>query len=106
VHGRADEVFHYQSGDLHPHIIRSVMIRSPEVADYQVRQTRAGIEADIVAVGGAGSETLRLRLAEALAHSGLRQPDVTVRVTGDLARNPDTGKLRRFIPLAQMARSG
>ena len=104
VHGRADEVFHYQSGDLHPHVIRSVMVRSPEVADFQVRQTRAGIEADIVAAGGVSSEALRRRLAEALAHSGLVQPDVTVRVTGDLARNPDTGKLRRFVPLAQMAR--
>ena len=49
AHGRADEVFHYQAGDLHPHVIRSVMLRSPEVADYQVRQTRTGIEADIIA---------------------------------------------------------
>ncbi len=104
VHGRADEVFHYQAGDLHPHVVRSVMLRFPEVADYQVRQTRAGIEADIVAAGGVSSEALRRRLAEALAHSGLVQPDVTVRVTGDLARNPDSGKLRRFVPLAQMAR--
>jgi hypothetical protein len=45
----------------------------------------------------------RSRLALALAHGGLSQPDVTVRLTGDLARNPDTGKLRRFVPLAQMA---
>jgi phenylacetate-CoA ligase len=51
VQGRADEVFHYQAGDLHPHVIRSVMLRSPEVADYQVRQTRTGIEADIIAAG-------------------------------------------------------
>jgi phenylacetate-CoA ligase len=104
AHGRADEVFHYQAGDLHPHIIRSVMLRSPEVADYQVRQTRTGIEADIIAVsGGASTEALRRRLAEALAHGGLSQPDVTVRIAGDLARNADSGKLRRFIPLARVA---
>jgi len=104
VQGRADEVFHYQAGDLHPHIVRSVMVQSPEVTDYQVRQTRTGIEAQIVAAGSAGPEDLRQRLAEALARGGLSQPDVTVRVVGDLARNADSGKLRRFIPLAQTAR--
>jgi phenylacetate-coenzyme A ligase PaaK-like adenylate-forming protein len=104
VHGRADEVFHYQAGDLHPHVIRSVMIRSPEVADYQVRQTRTGIEADIIAgSGGASTEALRRQLAAALAHSGLSQPDVTVRVTGDLARNVGSGKLQRFVPLSRVA---
>jgi phenylacetate-coenzyme A ligase PaaK-like adenylate-forming protein len=104
VQGRADEVFHYQAGDLHPHVVRSVMVQSPEVTDYQVRQTRTGIEAQIVAAGSAGPEDLRQRLAEALARGGLSQPDVTVRVVGDLARNADSGKLRRFIPLAQTAR--
>jgi phenylacetate-coenzyme A ligase PaaK-like adenylate-forming protein len=104
VQGRADEVFHYQAGDLHPHVIRSVMVRSPEVADYQVRQTRTGIEADVIAAsGGASTEALRRRLAEALAHSGLSRPDVTVRVTGDLARNAGSGKLRRFVPLSRVA---
>ena len=104
AHGRADEVFHYQAGDLHPHVIRSVMLRSPEVADYQIRQTRTGIEADIIAAsGGASTEALRRRLAEALAHGGLSQPDVTVRLAGDLARNADSGKLRRFIPLSRVA---
>ena len=106
VNGRADDVFHYQAGDLHPHVIRSVMLRFPEVADYQVRQTRTGIEANIVAAGGVSSETLRRRLAEALAHSGLGQPDVAVRVTGDLARNPGSDKLRRFVPLAPLAPNG
>jgi phenylacetate-coenzyme A ligase PaaK-like adenylate-forming protein len=106
VQGRADEVFHYQAGDLHPHVIRSIMLRSPEVADYQVRQTGTGIEADIIAAGGASTEALRRRLAEALARSGLSQPDVTVRLAGDLAVNPGSGKLRRFIPLAQMVPNG
>jgi phenylacetate-CoA ligase len=104
VQGRADEVFHYQGGDLHPHVIRSVMVRSPEVADYQVRQIRTGIEADVIAAaGGASTEALRRQLAEALAHSGLSRPDVTVRVTGDLARNAGSGKLRRFVPLSRVA---
>jgi phenylacetate-CoA ligase len=103
VHGRADEVFHYQAGDLHPHVIRSVMLRSPEVADYQVRQTRTGIEADIIAAGSASPEALRRRLAEALARGGLSQPDVTVRIAADLPRCAGSGKLRRFVPLSRVA---
>lgn len=104
VQGRADEVFHYQAGDLHPHVIRSVMVRSPEVADYQVRQTRGGIEADIIAAsGGASTEALRRQLVEALAHGGLSQPDVTVRIAGDLPRCAGSGKRRRFIPLSRVA---
>jgi phenylacetate-coenzyme A ligase PaaK-like adenylate-forming protein len=103
VHGRADEVFHYQAGDLHPHVIRSVMLRSPEVADYQVRQTRTGIEADIIAAGSASPDALRRRLAEALARGGLSQPDVTVRIAGDLPRCAGSGKLRRFVPLSRVA---
>jgi phenylacetate-CoA ligase len=105
VQGRADEVFHYQASVLHPHVIRSVMLRSPEVTDYQVRQTRTGIEADVVAAGRASAEALRHRLAEALVRGGLSRPDVTVRITGELARNRDSGKLRRFVPLAPLART-
>jgi phenylacetate-CoA ligase len=104
VRGRPDEVFHYEAGDLHPHVISSVMLRFPEVADYQVRQTRTGIEADIIAAGRASPEALRRQLAEALARGGLSRPDVTVRITGDLTRNRDSGKLRRFIPLNPVAR--
>ncbi len=104
VQGRADEVFHYQAGDLHPHVIRSVMVRSPDVADYQVRQTQGGIEADIIAAsGGAGTEVLRRQLVEALARGGLSQPDVTVRIAGDLPRCAGSGKRRRFIPLSRVA---
>src|SRR5215472_14475940 len=104
AHGRADEVFHYQVGDLHPHVIRSVMLRSPEVTDYQVAQTPTGIEADIIAAsGGASTGALRRELADALAHGGLGQLDVTVRLAGDLPRCAGSGKLRRFIPLSRVA---
>jgi phenylacetate-coenzyme A ligase PaaK-like adenylate-forming protein len=104
VQGRADEVFHYRGGDLHPHVIRSVMLRSPEVTDYQIAQTPTGIKADIIAAsGGASTEALRRRLADALAHGGLGQLDVTVRIAGDLPRCAGSGKLRRFIPLSRSA---
>ena len=48
VQGRNDEILHYDTADIHPIGIRSVMVKTPEVIDYQVRQTRCGI--DLIAV--------------------------------------------------------
>jgi phenylacetate-CoA ligase len=39
VRGRADEALHYPDVDIHPHIVRSVLVMSPEILDYRVRQT-------------------------------------------------------------------
>jgi phenylacetate-CoA ligase len=99
VSGRADEVLHYRRVDVHPHVIRSVMLRSAEVVDYQVRQTAHGIQVDAIAAGTASTQALSGRLAEALAHAGLSQPDVSLRIVDDLRRHQQTGKLRRFLPL-------
>jgi phenylacetate-CoA ligase len=99
VRGRADKVLHYQTVDIHPHVIRSVMLQSTEIIDYQARQTAHGIQVDATAAGTANTQALRGRLAEALAHAGLSQPDVSVRIVDDLQRHQQTGKLRRFLPL-------
>jgi hypothetical protein len=79
--------------------VRSVLVRSPEILDYQVRQTPAGIELRALAVGSVDTGSLAGSLAEALATAGLRDPTVTVRIVDHLQRNPETGKLRRFMPL-------
>ena len=99
VQGRADEVLHYQTVDVHPHVIRSVMLRCAEVVDYQVRQRAHGIEVDAIVAGTATTQALSTRLAEALAHAGLSHPQVSVRIVDDLQRHQQTGKLRRFLPL-------
>src|SRR6266511_183992 len=99
VHGRADEVLHYQGVVVHPHVIRSVLVTSPQILDYQVRQTPHGIKVDAIAAGTADTEVPSARLAEALAHAGLSQPEVSIRIVNDLQRHHQTGKLRRFLPL-------
>ncbi|HWM59527.1 MAG TPA: hypothetical protein VNO83_16990 [Pseudonocardia sp.] len=43
--------------------------------------------------------TLHDQLTAALTHAGLPAPKVTVRVAANLERHPQTGKLRRFVPL-------
>jgi len=99
VRGRTDEVLHYERIDIHPHVVRSVMVRTPDVLDYRVRQIPRGIEVEALAVVPVDSDRLAERLAAALAEAGLDHPDVSVRIVDRLERIPDTGKLRRFLPL-------
>ena len=37
-------MLHYDTIDVHPIVIRSVMVKTPHVIDYQVSQTRSGID--------------------------------------------------------------
>jgi phenylacetate-CoA ligase len=99
VHGRADDIFHYGPVTVHPLVVRSVLVQTPDVLEYQVRQTPTGIDVTAVAGPGLDRADLRNRLALALDASGLPRPQVSVQVAADLERHPDTGKLRRFVPL-------
>ncbi|HET6687122.1 MAG TPA: hypothetical protein VFH02_11415 [Jiangellaceae bacterium] len=99
VQGRTEEVLHYDEIDIHPLAVRSVMVKTQEVVDYQVRQTPRGVEVDAVTAGTANVERLTGLLAHALTDAGLSEPDVTVRIVDSLQRHHETGKLRRFVPV-------
>jgi phenylacetate-coenzyme A ligase PaaK-like adenylate-forming protein len=99
VRGRADEVLRYQGVDIHPLVVRSVMVKSPAILDYQVRQTLRGVDVDAVAVAAVDGDDLADHLAQALMAAGLRDPAVSVRIVDRLNRHPETGKLSRFVPL-------
>jgi len=98
VEGRSDEILRYPTADVHPLVLRSVLLASPEVTDYQVRQTPCGVAVAVQSDRLADPDALRRRLRSALARAGLRDPDVSVRPVPALPRDPETGKLRRFIP--------
>jgi phenylacetate-coenzyme A ligase PaaK-like adenylate-forming protein len=97
VEGRADEVLRFGKVEIHPFVIRSVLVKTPEVSDYQVRQTARGIQVTAQAEVALETESLRRRLISSLASAGLRDPEVEVRAVPVLERHEDTGKLRRFI---------
>src|SRR4029077_13837983 len=48
VDGRSDDLLRYGGIDVHPLVIRAVMVKVPEIVDYQVLQTRRGV--DVVAL--------------------------------------------------------
>jgi phenylacetate-CoA ligase len=99
VQGRCDDMLRYRDADVHPVAIRSELVRTPEVLDYQVRQTADGIDVDVLPAGDLDAEDLRDRLEDALATAGLPQPRVGVRAVAGLGRDARTGKLARFVSL-------
>jgi phenylacetate-CoA ligase len=98
VEGRADEILHYGHADIHPLVLRSVLLTQPDVLDYQVRQTPGGAAVQVLLQREADLALLRDQLRTALAQAGLANPDVTVEAVAALPRHPETGKLRRVIP--------
>ena len=98
VEGRADDMFNYGELTIDPLVIRTVMVRTPAALEYQVRQTDRGIDIAIIAQGELDRVTLASSLERSLRNSGLREPRVRVHEVADIARHPETGKARRFIP--------
>ena len=98
MQGRLDDVFTYPDGQVvHPHVFASLLRREPGIVEYQVRQTRAGAEVQVVGVP-ADPAALGRALAAELVRLGLPAPAVEVSQVDALERQ-DTGKVRRFRPL-------
>ncbi len=97
VKGRADETFRYGTVTIDPLVIRTVMVKTSGVIEYQVRQTDHGIDAAVVADGTLDHAALASSLQRSLHTAGLREPHVQVHQVAGIARHPQTGKTRRFI---------
>jgi phenylacetate-coenzyme A ligase PaaK-like adenylate-forming protein len=101
IQGRADDIFGYRDADIHPHVFRSVLGRRPQILEYQVRQTPLGAEVDVCLTGELEVEDLRGELERDLTVAGLPDARVEVCVRSEwLDRSADTGKFKRFVPLA------
>jgi phenylacetate-CoA ligase len=98
VEGRADDILHYGHTDVHPLVLRSVLLAHPGVLDYQVWQTSCGAMVHVLLERDTDLTVLRDQLHQALARAGLADPEVTVHAVAALPRHPETGKLRRVIP--------
>lgn len=100
--GRSDQVFRYGSAEVHPAALRAVLGTTSDVLDYQVRQTRDGLDVAVVPLGGdAGPDDAELgrRLGAVLASAGLADGAVRVRTVATTPADELSGKARRFVPL-------
>ena len=97
--GRADDTFRYGSVEVHPLAIRTVMVKSPPVREYEVRQTESGAEVAVVLDRELDRTALAAAIEESLRNAGVPGPRVTVRVVDHIPRHAQTGKAKRFISL-------
>jgi phenylacetate-coenzyme A ligase PaaK-like adenylate-forming protein len=99
VAGRLDDLFEYGNVIVHPLVMRSVLVKTPGITEYQVRQTTRGIDVSLVASADVRPEAVSKRLTAALGAAGLDSPAVSTRIVAQLDRSALTGKFRRFVPL-------
>lgn len=100
VVGRSDDVLRYPGADVHPVVLRSILLTHPGVVDYAVTQTPRGVSVLVLVdcEHGVALPHLRESLRTGLRRAGLADPEVNVDAVTSLPRHPETGKLRRVIP--------
>ena len=96
--GRLKESFRIRRGRPPRRREQGRLMREPDLIEFQVRQTRTGIDVAVRASGPLDVVRLRSDLRETLVRSGIGDPDVTVWPADHLDR-VWSGKLRRFVPL-------
>lgn len=97
VAGRSDDILRYPGADVHPVVLRSVLLTHPGVVDYVVTQTPRGVAVLALTERDVDLPRLRADLRAALSRTGLADPEVHVDAVDSLPRHPETGKLRRVI---------
>jgi phenylacetate-CoA ligase len=100
VEGRAADVLHFDGLDVHPHVITTRLANAAVVVDYQIRQVRGGLVVDVVAPSGLDAPGLAADIRRGLGAVGVVDADVMVHPVPSLPRDPRTGKLALFVPLA------
>ena len=97
--GRPEFDFNYEGGVFVHHLIFiTTLLLQESVREYQVRQTENGADITLVCTGEVDHEQLTTELIEKLESLGLQNPVVTTQEVDAIAY-PDSGKLRRFLPL-------
>ena len=98
VEGRSDDIFRYGTTIVHPFALTTALLRAGQVREYQVRQTARGADITVVADAGLDEAALTAAVEQSLRQAGVRQPYVTINHAEAIARDPRTGKAKRFLP--------
>ena len=105
IDGRADDAFRYGATSVHPSALATALLRTAQVREYQVRQTARGADITVVADASLDDAALAAAVEQSLSQAGVTEPRVTISHAGAIARDPRTGKVRRFIALGSRGRS-
>lgn len=97
VEGRADDMVHIGGVTVHPLTIRSAMLRTPTISEYQVHLDDGNLTVLVVPTGPLEIDQIRHDIATALAGAGAHPPAIDVRIVNRISRDQRTGKAKRFI---------
>jgi phenylacetate-CoA ligase len=99
VEGRSDDLFRYAEASVHPFVLGAVLLSTPAIREFQVRQTERGADVAAVIDGDLDQAAVTAALEQSLRQAGLPGPQVRIRRVETLDRDAMTGKARRFMPL-------
>jgi phenylacetate-coenzyme A ligase PaaK-like adenylate-forming protein len=105
VDGRVEQVFTYSGGvSVNPEVFDAPLDAVPAVLESQVLQTSRGATIRVRATADANLAPVQAALESSLRRFGVADPMVRIERVADLQRSGATGKLNRFVALAQPLR--
>ncbi|MDX2346513.1 MAG: hypothetical protein QNK11_06565 [Legionella sp.] len=103
IAGRNDDWFVYPNQDnqieIPPMTFWDILGREVLISEYQVEQTLEGAEVRVISYEGLNFNLIQEKLVRSLQKLGLLHPVISIKQVKEIARHPETGKLRRFMPL-------
>ena len=100
IKGRSDEWFVYKGTlKIHPMTFRNILGQEHAISEYQVEQMEQGARISVVLNSTLDFQKLNQQLVAALTDAGLTLALCEIKQIPAIPRNPETGKVRRFIPL-------
>ncbi len=97
--GKAIFWFQYNGVKVHPTAFSNILEEEKEVEEFQIAQTQGGAHIKLVCNGEPNIAEIKDTILKNLHKYGLTNPIVDFEVVDSLPHHPETGKIKRFIPL-------
>jgi phenylacetate-CoA ligase len=97
--GKATNWFLYGGVKVHPTAFSNILEEEKEVEEFQIVQTTEGAQIKLVCSGEPNIKEMKDTILKNLHKYRLVNPKVSFEVVDSLPHHPETGKIKRFIPL-------
>ena len=97
--GKATFWFEYGNVRVHPTAFSNILEEEREVEEFQIAQTHQGAHIKLVCGGEPNISEIKETILDNLHKYGLKDPKIDFEVVDSLPHHPETGKIKRFIPL-------
>lgn len=97
--GKATFWFQYGDIKVHPTSFSDILEVEKEVEEFQIAQTKEGAHIKLVCNGEPNISEIKDTILKNLHKYGLADPKVDFEVVESLPHHPETGKIKRFVPL-------